>query len=41
MVQIAIDLIVNVRKMTESLHKALPSRNTINRHTINNVKICA
>ena len=39
MIQMAIDPFVNVRVMIELLQKALSSRNIIDRHMINNVRI--
>ena len=41
MIQMAIELFVNVKEMTELLKKALPDRKNIDRHMINNVRICA
>ena len=41
MVQMAINLFVNVRTMTNLLQKALPERKDVDRHIINNVRIRA
>ena len=41
MVQIAIDLFVNVRAMTELLQKVLPGKKDVNIHIINNVRLRA
>ena len=41
MIQIAIELFVNVKEMTELLKKVLPDRKNIDRHMINNVRIRA
>ena len=41
MVQMAINAFVNTREMTDLLQKALPERNTVDIHIINNIKIRA
>ena len=41
MVQMVIDPFVNIRSIIELLEKALPERNDIDRHMINNVRLRA
>ena len=41
MVQMAIEPLVNVRAMTDLLQKALPGREDMDRHMINNIRLRA
>ena len=41
MIQMVIDYFVSVRVVRELLHKAITDRKYIDRHMINNARICA